>query len=211
MSKINKKTIKGQSRRSGKRSKALEIISVDIGISTAEAMRQAGYARSTAEDHPEYVTKSLSFKQILDNAGVTDEFLAKRHKELSHASTLKEFFFEHKRVKELIEIDEDDPDWDKKGRPKQFKLSSELKPVGKKHIKAIIETMKGAELVYVREDYTKSVAYVIVPDNQARRSALDLGLKVKGHFAAEKVNLTIEDEEITPEERQKLNELRNLK
>lgn len=63
-----------------KQKDAVKILSENIGKPIGEAMREAGYSKSTSET-PQRLTESKGFQQLMDEY-LPDELLAEKHKEL---------------------------------------------------------------------------------------------------------------------------------
>ncbi len=144
----------------------------------------------------------------MNKAGLTDEALALGHRQLAKAARLTSDFFPHTREKELIEIDEDNPDWNEEGREKQFKTETTFVPIPDDVIKKIIQKIPGACFVHILNEDNGKRVYYTVPEHQARKAAFEMGYKVKGHFAAEKHDHTI-DIPPTPEEEAELENILN--
>lgn len=189
-----------------KQAKAIKELVTNGGISTAEAMRRAGYSPNTALD-PTKLTKSKAYKDMLDDAGLTDEMLANSHRELIQASELRDFKFRHKQSKKLVEIDSSDPKWDSKGRDRQFKEIIEPIHTPRKTINAMISKIPGAKLVHVEADEYNTTAYYTVPNHNARKSGQELAYKVKGHMAPERQEHIFLP--MTPEEETQYNSIFN--
>lgn len=177
---------------------------LEKGGSVGAAMRVAKYSEATIKN-PEHLTKSKGYLAILDKAGLTDEFLAKGHHELARASTLREYAFSTTPVKELIEIDEDHPKWDKKGRGKQFVEETNNIHISDEMIASIINKISGAELIHIVTGYDKKTAYYQVPEHQARKAAHEMAYKAKGLYAPEKIDLV--DYTLTDEEKETLDSI----
>ncbi len=179
-------------------------IALENGGNKSAAMREAGFSEAYAKN-PQKLSTNKGYQKILDEAGLSDEFLANGHKQLANASRLQEYSFPHTTRTELIQIDEDHEKWDPEGRKKQFVEETKKSPITDKEIKEIIEKIPGANLLYIRNDYDKRIAYFSAPDYLPRGKALEMGYKAKGLFAAEKVEFT--DPELTPEEQAALKEV----
>lgn len=175
-----------------KQKKAIGLL-VAKGGSVRNAMRQAGYAEATVKN-PDKLTKSKGFIAVLDAAGLTDSFLAQRHKELASAEELRDFTFPHTRKDVKIEIDEDDPAWDEEGRKRQFKMDTEKVMTPDKEILKVISSIAGCRLVYIKETYDAKIAYFTVPMHLARKAALELSYKVKGHNAPTQLDVGLNHE-----------------
>lgn len=200
---------KNKKRPSLKQLKTIKLMSANVRMSTSEAMRQAGYSKSSARK-PQRITKSETFKDVLNRIGFTDERLARGYEELAGASTMREITFLAKKVNELIKIDESSPDWDEEGPMNQIKEDSHYVHLTRKEIDKALSKIPGAQFAHSIEQYDRTVVYYSVPEYGPRAKALELASKAKGSFSPEQVNVTIEDEEITPEERKQLEALRDL-
>ncbi len=166
--------------------KVLDIIQKQVQkgtkISVTKAMRESGvYSESTAK-RPEKITKSKGFIKILEAAGLTDSFLAKKHSQLSRATRLeKDTFYaqpkieikrkkEHivawihvsdEKIKEMIEGAEDDP--------------------------------TGNRVAYIKKFEKYKEVYFRVPDSVVQSKALEMGYKIKDHFAPNKLDIIDHD------------------
>lgn len=196
----NKQPKKYNTKPTLKQARATKIYVENRGkLSKGEAMIEAGYSPNSAKN-PANLTRSKAFTQVLEEAGLTDEYLAKGHRELAEANTLKEMKFDHEVTEHLVAIDEEDPKYIKGGREKQFFTDKVYTPVSLQHIKKVISSIKGAVYVTSRKfknDYT--LVYYTVPDPQTRAKAQELSYKTKGHFAAERIEHTLP--EATDEEK----------
>lgn len=158
----------------------------------SKAMREVGFSESYSKN-PQRITKNEGYRKILDKAGLTDDFLAARHREAVGSTLLREYDFPHTRKESLVKIDEDDPAWNENGRKKQYKTIHESIPVTKKAIKKIVEKIAGAKFVEAIVYYDKTTVFFTVPDNGSRNKALEMSYKVKGHFSPEEHEHVIAD------------------
>lgn len=180
--------LKSKKRRASlKQAKAINVL-LEKGGSVGNAMRIAGYSEATIKN-PDHLTKSKAYKDILNEAGLTDEVLSKKHISLLNSSRLeKESFLATKKNRRWIHYSDD-----------QIKLA----------IEGTTERPTGCKLSYIKLFPHEKVAVFRIPDNAAQSKALEMGYKVKDHFASEKVDVVITDE-MSDEERAKLDEIRKL-
>lgn len=72
-----------------------------------------------------------------------------------------------------------------------FPKLKKKKALSRDEIKAIVESVPGCRLIYIKPDvYTGQIAFFQSPDSKSRREALDMAYKMKGNYAAEKIELT---------------------
>lgn len=175
------------------------------------AMLEAGYSENTAVN-PQKVFKKQAFTEILDKAGLTDDFLAQGHRELAQASEIRTLEFAHRRVPVISDVDpEAEPeDGEDPGAVAAKRLDTRLEPWSDEKIIAIIKRQRGAEFLYIADYYDKRVAYYTAPLYLSRSKAYDLGYKVRGHFAAERHEHEVKHE-LSGEEKANLDSLFNKK
>ncbi len=175
---------------------------VDNGGNKSKAMRDAGFSDAYSKN-PHKFFKNKGYLAILDKAGLTDEFLAKKHQTMASAATPHAHEFPHKVKVELVEIDEDHPKWKKDGRKKQFVEEKTGTPISDKEIKGVIEQIPGAKLLYIQETFNGKTAHYLQPDNHAISRALEMGYKTKGFFAPQGIEFI--EPEMSPEDEAALN------
>lgn len=76
-------------------------------------------------------------------------------------------------------------------------------------IQELIESLPGCTLRKIKHGETQTWAYFWTPDNKSRKDAIDIVLKVRGDYAAEKLKIVDEYENLTDEEI--LSEIEELK
>lgn len=76
-------------------------------------------------------------------------------------------------------------------------------------IKELLEEVPGCQLKKIRHSETQTHAWYWVPDNRAKKDAIDIVLKVRGDYAAEKLKIVDEYEHMTDDEI--LSEIEELK
>lgn len=172
--------------------KVLDIIQKQVRngskISVSKAMRESGvYAQSTST-RPEKITRSKGFIKILEAAGLTDAFLARKHSQLANATSLDKDTFladpiiETKRKKEKI------TGW---------------AHVSDAKIKLLIEGPEeaptGNKIAYIKKFEKYKEVFFRVPDNAVQSKALEMGYKIKDHFAPDKLDII--EHEMTDEEK----------
>lgn len=129
------------------------------------AMKEAGYSDAYSS-HPAKMTRKKSWKELMDEY-LPEEDVAALHKELKGASYLQQYEF---------------PEATKKDNGKT--LTDE-------DIKAIVESVPGCVLTYIKNSgHGTRTAYFRAPDNRVRDAALDKAYKLRGRYAAEKMEVT---------------------
>lgn len=152
---------------------------LEKGGSVASAMRSAGYSPATIKN-PDHLTKSKAFIKILEKAGVTDNLLAKKHVALLNSSRLDRETFDAVR----------------KGRKWVHFTDEQIKT----SIEGTEENPTGCRIMYIKTFPEQRIALFRTPDNPAQAKALEMGYKVKDHFAPDKFELV--EHELTPEEQE---------
>lgn len=161
-------------------------------ISTA--MIEAGYDENTAKN-PKNLTESAGFKELMDEAGLSDEELLSKHSELLNSAVINSISFSTFQ----------NP---KKGKNKKYKALTD------EEIKKIIENAPGCKLIRIVRSPSEAVAYYYSPDSRSRKAALDMGYKLKGNYAPEKKEHSGKIEiqpnnNMTPEEQKEIMNLKN--
>ena len=164
---------------------------LEIGGSAGDSLRAAGYSDAMVKN-PQKVTKSKAFVKVLEAAGMTDAYLAKSHQELMQASKLETIAFH--AIKREVWVTKD-----KNGK----KLKSPEKDWVYRHIpdeviQLQVEAVPAVKLLWIQKGFSEKIAYIKVPENAVRKSAIEMGYKVKDHFAADK--LEIVEHELTDDE-----------
>lgn len=154
-----------------------------------KALRNAGYSDHYANS-PKKLLGTETFKELL-GIFLPEAKVIKTHSELMDASEIQHYVFPQK------------------GRGKKAKDVEDDK------IKAIVESVPGCKLIYIKKDFYGKIAFYQAPDNRSRERAIDMAYKLRGSFAAEEIKLTRPFEGMTDEElmaeRQKLQDMLNKK
>lgn len=133
--------------------------------SVGAAMREEGYSPVYA-DTPQKLTRSKTWKQILAEF-LPDELIAQKHLELANAAEIQHYTFPHKSER----------------KTKKDVMSDE-------EIQAVVESVPGCKLIYIKADqYLGKVAYFQAPDHRSRKDAIDMAWKLRGRYAAEKLEI----------------------
>ena len=185
--------------------KALKIM-VAKGGTQADALREAGYSEAVAKT-PTKVTGQKAFIEALEKVGLTDSYLAKGFREFTKAGELKEYIFWHKKTKEIVDIPEDHPKYQKGGVNKEEIYTHT--PVSTKRIKETIERITGAELIDIQDHYDKRVAFYQRPDFTARKTGFELSAKAKGHLAQDKEDGSVVTHVMSEEDKEIFNKIFN--
>ena len=128
--------------------------------SLSKAMKDAGYSKSYSHN-PQQLEATKSFQELLSQY-LPDSLLVESHQRLFKASRLTEYEFDA--------------------------------GVSLKEIKKIVNVEWNCRLVKVVEKTWKDkigsrIAYFFIPDNRAVKDALDMGYKLKGSYAAQKIKV----------------------
>lgn len=141
--------------------KVLENIGKQKGRkSLSRAMREAGYSE-TYSNNPQVLENTKSFQELLTQY-LPDSLLMESHQKLFKASKLTEYEF--------------DPG------------------VSEKEVKKIVNVEWNCRLVKIvnkmwGDNLHSRIAYFFIPDNRAVKDALDMGYKLKGSYAAQKIEV----------------------
>lgn len=177
--------------------KAIKIM-MEKGGSKGDALKKAGYSAGYAKN-PQKIFKTNSFAQVLDRAGLTDEYLATGFKEFTKAGMLKDYIFPHIKEKDIVTIDKESAEYKDGGINKKEVIT--LVPVDKKHIARVISKISGAEIVdTVVNDYQTVVTYQI-PDHGSRRIGYEFASKSKGHLATDPATLPPVEHTLTEQDK----------
>ncbi len=153
--------------------KSIDIMVASGGkISQAESLRRANYSEAVART-PSKVTKSKSYRDYLNDVGMTSTYLSKKHRQLSSAMRLEKDRFEAVCIK-------------KKGTKKKFTYTH----VSDEKITLLIEGTEenptGNKVAYIKTFATFKEVWFRVPDNIVQKGALDMAFKVRGDYTADK-------------------------
>lgn len=156
-------------------------------ISVSKAMRDSGAYSKHSSHHPEKITKAKGFIQILEKAGLTDQFLAKKHSQLSNATVLgKDTFYAEQIVTKV------------KGKKKETTYRHLSNDKIKELVEGTEENPTGVKIAYIKTFETHKDVFYRTPDNAVQSKALEMGYKIKDKFAADKLDITTH--ELTEEE-----------
>ncbi len=140
--------------------------------SMRKILKENGFS-DTVADHPTEKFLQGKTAQELMAIYLPDSLIYKRHGELMSAAEIQHYVFP-----KFIGL---------KGKGARTKA----KQVSDEEIKAIVESVAGCRLIYIkRDDYIGAVAFFQAPDSKNREKALDMAYKLKGNYAAEKIELT---------------------
>lgn len=130
--------------------------------SITDAMRRAGYSEATINS-PGNLTKSKTFKELME-VYLPDDLLARTHNELIGSRVLQKVTFRTKL--------------------KSDKLNDE-------DLIEVVESIPGCTALYIQpsaDGYGRTVHFSS-PEGRIRKEALDMAYKLKGEYAAEKVEI----------------------
>lgn len=169
-------------------------------------MRQAGYSEATSKN-PCNLTRSKAWRELVDDL-LPEQELATKHKALLNSSKVQWYEFpvpeKPKRRKKLVpqarggsiyndsEAEEDEGEF-MAGGPGTPNLSDA-------EIKAIVESVPGCKLIYIKDTSWARTAYYQAPDNRSQKDALDMAYKIRGSYSPEKVEMKGRFSELTNEE-----------
>jgi len=162
------------------------------GGSLSDSMRAVGYTESMARNSQKLST-SKGFIKILEKAGLSDESLAQGHYELLASAHIVQQKFPAIIVTKTITKDD-------KGRPlKKPKTETAYKHISDEDIKMMIESVPGHKVLVIYKGHIEKTVMYQAPENAVRKMAIEMGYKVKDHFAAEKFSVV--DHELDESER----------
>lgn len=158
---------------SRKQKKAATLLLENPGMSTGEAMRQAGYAPGMVKN-PQDLTRSKSWQDLM-NEYLPEESLVQWHKQLGNSHSLEHMVLGlgPKLTKDLVDGD--------------GKISDEQALAMLSDANCVVrKIVHGPQARHV---------YYFAPDNRARKDALDMAYKLRGSYAPDKhvtVNIDVE-------------------
>lgn len=148
----------------------------------SRAMKDAGFSDWYSKN-PQKIMQTKGFIKILEDAGMTDEKLAKKHNALLESAKIEKINF--------LAIAEEYTDKNKK-RLKRYKhIPDDV-------IIALIESIPGHKFLYIQKTRFEKIAYYKVPDAVVQSRQIEMGYKIKGHFASHKFDVV--HHTMTPEE-----------
>lgn len=154
---------------------------VNGGKSISAAMRESGYSATTAQK-TEKITATLGWKELMKKH-LSDESLSKAHEELLHAKKLDHMVFPPFRHKEDDDQDDGDDASDEN-------IGEDF---GEQLTDADIRTMLtdvGCTVRKIVHGEQARHVYFWSMNDKARKDALDMAYKLKGHYEAEKHDVT---------------------
>jgi hypothetical protein len=155
---------------------------VENGGNVSKAMRDAGFSPETAKT-PKKLTESKGFKDLMDEMGLDDATLTTKHKELLQSQRMDHMTFPLGPVdEEDIPESEESDDEGEAHLPEEHKERTTLTD---KEIADLLATVNCTVRRIVHGANARHV-YFWSPDNKARKEALDMAYKIKGHYAPEK-------------------------
>lgn len=179
------KTLKKEA--SPRMKKAIDIIVANRGnIGVGEALKEAGYSKSISKN-PHQITRSKSYRDYLDQVGLTSSYLSKKHRQLSQASKLETAVFDHirKGKKKIRHTDE------------QIRLA----------IEGTEDAPTGNKITFIKEGSDCRVAYFRSPDNIVQKGALDMAFKVRGDYTADRAFEDLANHIIGEDEEQEIDKI----
>ena len=149
---------------------AKNLLCENVRTSRQKAMIDAGYSPSYAATSN--IKKTKTWTELM-NEFLPEDLLAKTHNELLGASHIDHYDF---------------PKGDKKNL-----LSDE-------EIKAVVESVPGCKLIYIKPAQSVKTAYFSNPDSKIRKDAIDLAYKNRGLYAAEKIEVKTKLQQLSNKE-----------
>lgn len=162
----------------------------------SKSMKDAGYARGTAKN-PQQLTRSKGWLELMEKE-LPDDLLAKTHKELLNATHLDHMVFPLgcRLNSEKAQFLEDEV----KKAKKEGRKIEDIDILSDQDIIADLASVNCTVRRIVHGEQARHV-YFWAQDSRAKQAGLDMGYKLKGHYAAEKKKITITPlEEMTDEE-----------
>ena len=154
----------------------------------SKALREVGYSTNYSKN-PDQFTKTKTFQALIDEY-LPDELITKTHRELMTAGEIQHYCFP--KLKEINK--------NKKSNKQEGELTND-------EIRAIVESVPGCRLIYVKRDFMGAWAFFEAPDTKSRKDAVDMAYKLRGSYSAEKIELTkrkfqdLSDEELMAREK----------
>ena len=140
---------------------AEKVLAGKDGKSVGAAMREVGYSENYA-DNPQKLTKSKTWKELMKEF-LPDDLIAETHHSLLKSATVDQL---------------------------TFKPSKAGKPVSEEFIEGVIAQIPGAKLLSVADGFESSrIAYFTLPEGRIRKEAVEMAYKLRGRFAAEKIEV----------------------
>lgn len=176
---------------------------IDIMVATggkrpvSKAMREAGYSEAMARNSHK-LTKSQTYKDYLEAAGLTSEYLSEKHQKLSRATRLEKDTFHAEPIYEL------------KGKKE---VLSGWKNLSDEKIRLLIEGTEedptGNKLAYIKKYEKHRDVFFRVPDSVVQSKAIDMAYKVRGDYTADRAFEDLASHIIGKEEEEEINGILN--
>jgi hypothetical protein len=155
---------------------------LEEGKSISKAMLEVGYSPKTAKN-PKNLTESKAFQDLMDTIGLDDETLGKKHKELLNSHRLDHMTFPLGPKEDDAELE------DVEGEAEEELGLGERTKMSDGEIEEMLASVNCKVRKIVHGETARHV-YFWSPDNKARKEALDMAYKIKGHYAPEKKHLS---------------------
>jgi hypothetical protein len=182
MSKIRAKKKMGKSQIRTK--KIIAEIVACRGKTQGEVMRENGLSDAYSKNPKQFLNTKTA--QELMEEYLPDEMIAQRHNELANAGAISHYTFPAIIRERVV----DNPNKKVGGKIKAKKPEAEC--ITDEEIKSVVESVPGCKLIYIKYDTFQGgkTAYYQAPDSRSRKDAIDMVYKLKGAYAAEKIELT---------------------
>jgi len=172
---LKKKLVLNALQKGGKEGKSLSV---------GKAMRDAGFSDKYA-DNPQRMTRSKEWRDLMDEF-LPDSLLAETHHSLLTAGEIQHYVFPAVIKVKSVRMS------DKNAENSTIKAKeAEAGSLPDDEIQAIVESVPGCKLIYIRYEQFLGgkVAYYQAPDSKSRKDALDMAYKLRGKYAAEKIDV----------------------
>ena len=165
MAEKKKKAVVKKTKRNIRQEKTVE--NIGKGMSMAKAMREAGYSPNYA-DHPAELKEKKSWQALMDKY-IPRDLVAKKHNELMKSVTVKEFNF---------------PDTISEKDIKAFaKGVSEITT----YVKEVVSKVNSKGIP--TSSSHRWVVFAVVPNGMDVKAAIDMAIKLRGDYSAEKIEV----------------------
>lgn len=166
----------------------IDKISENPGKPIGKILRESGYSESTAKT-PSGVLGTKTFAEVLESVGLTDEAIAKTHKDLMTATHLDHMIFPpyNPVTEELDEDAEDQPEEELEPQPRGGALKRRHKPKDRgeqltdKDIREMLASVNCTVRKIVNGEQARHV-YFWSADNRARKDAVDMAYKITNRY-----------------------------
>lgn len=159
-----------------KHKKVLDLM-VENGGNVSKAIRDSGLYSPSQAKHPEKITESKTWNEIIEDV-LPDEMLTEKHKELLTATRIDHLVFP------LGPKDADDPNFSGGKKRAEAEMPEEHKERTTLTDKEIIEMLAEVNCKVRRIVHGETARHVYFwsNDNKARKEALDMAYKLKGRY-----------------------------